>query len=423
MKLRTLIIIIVVVLTIVAIGLYFLLSRGNANPTAPTGTGQAGSLPSTGNQQFPGGQGQTGSGNGNGGGNNNGGGTNTGASAHFGVVSSEPALDYFVDAQNHATIIGSDGEIKAITTSNQTSVLSSSTFQNIVSAAFSYDGKKALVSFISDAGKQASVYDVASKKWTKLPTGMQSPVWSPNSYQIAYLQSTGAGSETIYTVNAATAASAGAKPTALSTITAQDSMLQWANKTTLVISDKPSVYAAGSSWLYNIQNRTLAPVALENPGLETQWSNTTTTLGLVFSAKSGNSGGSLALVSATGGSKAVSFATLPSKCGFSLIITTSTTPTSTTVKVPKIVSTSSLSIFCAVPRDQQTFSIARLPDEYEQKILFTADDFYKINAMDGTLNTVFSDQGQTLDATNLKMFNNTLFFINRYDSRLYAISL
>ena len=74
-------------------------------------------------------------------------------------------------------------------------------------------------------------------------------------------------------------------------------------------------------------------------------------------------------------------------------------------------------------RDQQTFSNARLPDEYEQKVLFTADDFYKINVANGTLTAIFNDPGQTMDATKLKAFNNALFFVNRYDQKLYAISV
>lgn len=397
MKLKNLIIVIVIIFILAGVGLYFLLGRSGTNTAAPSG--QTGSLPSTGNQQFPSGQNQ--------------GASATASSTNFGVISNEPVLDYFVDAQNRALVVEPDGEIKAVI-NGQVSVLSSSTFQNIANAAFSYDGKKIMVSFTNSAGLQTTVFDVASGSWAKLPAGMQSPVWSPTNYQVAYLQSGGVGSETIYTVNAG---SSSAKPSAVGTIAAQDSMLQWPNKMTMVVSDKPDVYVAGSAWFFNLANQTLAPAVSEYPGLESVWSNTTTTMGLVFSANSGNSGGNISLIDQAGNSKSLSFDTLPSKCGFSMEISTSS-PNSK-FQAPS----SSFVIYCAVPRDQQTFSVARLPDEYEQRVFFTADNFYKINLADGTLIAVFNDPSQTLDATKLKVFNNTLFFINRYDLKLYAISL
>jgi hypothetical protein len=408
MKLKTLIIVIVIVLLIVGVGFYFLAQR-STNTATPSG--QTGSLPNTGNQQFP-----TSTGPGNGGTANS---NPSPSSTHFGIVSNESILDYFIDAQNKTVVIEPDGEIKAIT-NGMASILSTSTFQNIASAAFSYDGKKILVSFASSTGPQTSIFDVAAKSWIKLPAGMQSPAWSPTDYQVAYLQSSSGRSETIYTVNAGNAS---VKPSVIGTVTAEDSMLQWLNKTTLILSDKPSVFTQGSVWFFNIPNQTLTAMAVEYPGLESAWSSTTSTFGLIFSSNAQNSGGHLSFVDAKGSQKTMAFTTLPSKCGFSLAISTSTTATSTTIKAPKIITTSSLSIYCAVPRDQQTLSIARLPDEYEQKILFTADDFYKINISDGVLSTIFNDQNQTFDATRLKVFNNTLFFVNRYDSKLYAISL
>jgi hypothetical protein len=80
-----------------------------------------------------------------------------------------------------------------------------------------------------------------------------------------------------------------------------------------------------------------------------------------------------------------------------------------------------LDFYCAIPRDQDTLGIARLPDEYDQKILFTNDDIYKISTIDGNSSDLLS--GQTIDATNLKIFNHILFFVNRYDQKLYAMTL
>jgi len=395
MKLSTLVIIIVVALAVVGVGIYFLMHQNNAAP-APS-TGQTGSLPNAGNQQI-GGNGQPTTGNQQ---------PNT-TSAHFGVISNDPVLDYFVDAKNNVAIVRPDGIIETVT-NNQGSSVSTSTFSDIATAAFSYDGKKVLINTMDSSGSQASVFDLGKKSWSKLVAKMQGPVWAPASYQVSFLQNAGPGSETISTINAGSPA---AKATVLATITAQDLALQWPNKTTLMLADKPSVYTAGSVWAFNIPNQTITPLVQEYQGLESIWSNTTSTLGLVFAGGAQNSGGHLSLIESKGNQKALTFATLPSKCVFAMAAGNQPPATS-----------SQLAIFCAVPRDQQTFSIARLPDEYEQKILFTADDLYKVNTADGTLSVLFNDPNQTVDATKLKVFNNTLFFVNRYDQKLYAVSL
>jgi hypothetical protein len=82
-------------------------------------------------------------------------------------------------------------------------------------------------------------------------------------------------------------------------------------------------------------------------------------------------------------------------------------------------------IYCAVPSDQNTLSAARLPDEYEQYMYFTDDNFYSINTDTGSLNEIFSPSAinQNIDATDMKVFNNILFFVNRYDQKIYALAL
>ena len=77
---------------------------------------------------------------------------------------------------------------------------------------------------------------------------------------------------------------------------------------------------------------------------------------------------------------------------------------------------------CAVPRDQQGLKIAQLPDEYQKNALFTSDNFYKINLADGSLFTIFDDPSIAIDATNMKVVNKTLFFVNRFDSKLYSLN-
>lgn len=78
-----------------------------------------------------------------------------------------------------------------------------------------------------------------------------------------------------------------------------------------------------------------------------------------------------------------------------------------------------------MPHDQDTLSIVRLPDEYDQKIYFTDDDFYRIDTGASSLNEIFSFSmaNQNIDSADMKIINNILFFINRYDQKIYALTL
>jgi len=406
---KTLIILSIIIIIVGVAVLFYIFTRPSSPPATATQPGQTGSLPGAPTQQISS--------------STTNGGTGSSTAARFGVISNDPAIAYYVDAENNATIVEPNGFIETIT-NGQGTVISSSTAQNILSASFSYDGKKLLINFGSASNPQTGVFDIASRSWTGLPQGMLDPVWSPYNYQIAYLASGAGGTENITVLNAA---AKNPQPSVLTQLNMEDMALQWPNRSTLVISDKPSAYTVSSAWLFNLSARTLAPVVYEYPGMESIWSNATTTTGLVFSGNTGNQGGRIFLVSPSGNPENITFVTLPSKCVFSMAAgapqASSTVASSTANGTPRALASSTLDLYCAVPRDQATLAIARLPDEYIQKVIFTADDFYMINTTDGSLSSVFSNPNLNLDATDLNAFNNTLFFINRYDQKLYGISI
>lgn len=412
MKLRTLTIIILAILVIAGFIFYFLSHRGNTNSITAT---QSGTLPGATTQSFTNTATQSGT--------VGAATTTTGTSNIFGIVSNDPTLDYFVDGQNTATIIEPNGSIETIT-NGATTVLSSTTISNLITASFSYDGKKILVSSGSSSNPQTSVFAVASHTWLLLPQNMQNPVWSPTGYQVAYTSPESGGMETIFT---ATISTTTVKTVALKNFAMEDSLLQWPNKNTLIISDKPSAFTVGSALMLNITTKALTPIVVEYPGMETIWSKTIPLTGLVFSGNSGDQGGNLSLINTDGTQNPLTFATLPSKCLFNTDTITTTSTITVSTSSPKTTipanTTTTLNLYCAIPQDQNTFSIARLPDEYDQKIFFTSDNFSVVNTVSGVINTVFSDPNQTLDATDLKIFNGILLFVNRYDQKLYAIKL
>jgi len=304
--------------------------------------------------------------------------------------------------------------------------------QNFIAGGFSYDGTKAVISFGDPQNPQTSVFDVATETWTPLPTGLVSPVWSPADYRLAYLATGANGTESLTTLDVSKATN---KPVTLLTLHASDLTIAWLNKNQIVLSDKPSAYVPSSAWLYDLTKGTLTPLVMEEPGLETAWSGTpvgsSSPMGLVFAAGNTAVGGSLSLVDLSGNAVTnLTLETLPSKCLFASQTSTppaaasettaSTTATSTTVTSQP---SSYLALFCAVPTNEAAFVGSRLPDAYNQGALFTQDNFYEVTIATGAITPVFTQSPTPLDARDLKIFNNVLFFVNRYDNKLYAISL
>ncbi|MGD1002991.1 MAG: hypothetical protein ABR884_00235 [Minisyncoccia bacterium] len=354
---------------------------------------------------------------------------------NFGVLSQSPALDYFVDAQNNITAIQPTGAIITIK-NGQTTTVNSSTIDGIISASFSYDGKKIVVNYGDPSDPRAGVYDVATNAWTALPQGILSPQWSPaNNYQIAYLAVPSAGKLTLATVNAANLKTT---PTTLLTLNANDLALQWPTASEFILSDKPTSQNAGSVWVYNSSAGTLEPLIYEVPGAEGIWShNAAIPYGLTFfNNPSGQGGNTLQLQVFSGNlpTQPLVFSTLPSKCAFNTELmpvatstagaATSTTASSTAKISAKVAATSTpyLALYCGIPRSSSGFSSAHLPDAYNTMALFTSDDIYKINTATGAEQVLWSDATQNMDVSDVKFFNDALFFVNRYDQKLYGLT-
>ena len=405
MKRSIIIIAVVIVVIFAGAAFWFFILRNQSAAPATAGTSAAGgALPTAGTQ--------TGAGGGTGAGGALPSSTvlsGSGLTTQFGIVSDEPVLDYFIDAQNNTTVVEPDGKIATIA-NGQATFLSSITIQGMLTAGFSHDGAKILVNFGDPANPQTSIFNLTTKAWTPLALGIISPVWSPSDNRIAYLKQNTDGGESLTTLDVSKTTN---KPVVLLTLNMEDLTVAWPNKAQVVLSDKPSAYSQGSIWLFDLQKKTLSQPIPAQYGLAAAWSNTTSTAELSFStAAFGRSGGTLSLMNPAGAAptQTLSFLTLPSKCAFNY------------VGVAASSSLPYLTLYCAVPGDQSKLSNAKLPDDYDQMALVTADVFYRVNAATGAMDTVFAPT-QGVDATDLRVVNHILFFVNRYDQKLYAISL
>src|SRR3989344_800340 len=352
---------------------------------------------------------------------------NTGASGEaatnyegqkFSVIAENKALGFFVNTDASVVLVQPDGQIMKAQ-GGQVSPLSSSPVANLIAASFSFDGKKILAVFGDRRSPETSIFDVTSKTWRPLPPNIQSPSWSPTNYQIAYLGERN-GSGMIFTLD--TSKTAGV-PQEILKINIQDAQLRWIAQNQIILSDRGSAFTNGSVWNLNIKNKTLVPLVVENPGLDSIWEGQ---YALGFTADRDLRGGRLSLLDAVGNLlHEMAFSTLPAKCVFDTETITPITTAPGTKKTTSTASTTAINktLYCAIPKDVESFQAVALPDSYFRKELFTQDEFYAVNVSDGKTEAVSGVKNLSIDATNLKVFNNTLFFINRLDEKLYAISL
>ena len=82
-------------------------------------------------------------------------------------------------------------------------------------------------------------------------------------------------------------------------------------------------------------------------------------------------------------------------------------------------------IYCAIMQNySNTLPKPILPDDYLKKAFYSRDKIYAIDIADNSSELVLSDElPPAIDAVNLSLNGNNLFFINRYDNRVYNLEL
>jgi hypothetical protein len=329
------------------------------------------------------------------------------------------------------TVVHTDGTILS-TTNGQTLSLSSSSINDLISAAFSYDGRKVAVVSGSISNPQTSIFDVQNRAWTQLSMGALSPAWSPIDYRMAYLRNGGNGTESLSMIDLSKAKPA---PAVVGTWYMQDMGVQWTIPGTIMLSGRPSAYDDTSVLAFDLAKGTIAPVMISRGGFSAIW-NATPQIGLSLSTTPAQRGGRLQFIDTSGATlQNLSFVTLPSKCVFGQAIGAAPSSTVPSVTIPTSTRTGSATstrvatptlsfysvLYCAVPNDQDTLSFYPLPDAYLQHTISTNDTVYRIDTMTGRIDTVFSGLTAGLDATTLHVAGTKLYFINWYDKKLYSV--
>lgn len=284
--------------------------------------------------------------------------------------------------------VNEDGQILSLI-DNRTEVISSSSSALVTRAEFSFDGKRILLQLGPFNSPFYKVFDTDKRTWKDLPF-IISPVWSPKTHEIAYLDKKTSGN-TINILNADSPAPSGK---VVLQANLEDVVLLWPKINQFIMEGRGTAYAASSVWRVDRNKKTWLPVVVERSSLSLKWnSDGDTALALTGSGR----GGKLSLINDRGEAlRELTILTLPEKCAFTAD-----------------------SLVCAVPEDRKRLETSFLPDDYLKESFFTKDSFLEIDLISGEVKSL--NWSGEADATNVQAEEKRVFFINRLDGKLYSI--
>ncbi|MEK7094328.1 MAG: hypothetical protein AAB903_03250 [Patescibacteria group bacterium] len=334
----------------------------------------------------------------------------------FGPVADQEVIAYHPYSDGSIIIIQPGGQIMKVV-GNEGTVLSSLGISNLSHAAFSYDGKKIVALFGNPLNPQVSVFDTDRKSWEPVFARPASPpLWSPHNYRLLFLTET----EGLRTVTTVDMGATTPKTEDLISLNAEDIVVAWKGMSEIFIGEKPSAFSSGQLLAYDIQKKTISTVLKDWPGLDFLW-NLNPQEGVVLQSNKNAAGGKMSLVGGTGIiARQFSFVSIPSKkCVFEkpapkTPVTTSTTGTDLLEQPSRL-------LICAVPQNANRFLGFFLPDDYFQKEIMTEDYIIQADLSTGNIKNISASVTDSFDGTFLKTTAEAVFFINRYNNKLYRL--
>lgn len=291
--------------------------------------------------------------------------------------------------------VGLDGAVVSIH-GREANPLNNATFnEEILEIIPSFNGEWFLEKWGSGKNPRFSLYNTPTNTWLPFTDlDLLAMDFAPDSSRLAYLEGTNRGVNLSIMDLIKKDESSGFVRNTVSSFALQDVELSWVTSDTIFISEKPSARVPGSLWQYTVSTKRLEPLMLEENGLWIKWDKSTG-YGIKFSSAPNKQ---LTVVNTKGTPITESLLlTFPDKC-----VTTADT------------------LYCAVPKT--SLAGKDLPDDYLKHLFYTNDAIYKVDLKKGFTDRIFSSF-TTLDAVNLKIIENRLYFINRYNNQLYQINI
>lgn len=307
------------------------------------------------------------------------------------ALSSEPAFDYWLKpATGEIYYLSLQGRIYRLAASGEEEKISDQPIQDLNELRSSFDGQLIALSFGPIHGEKFSVFDTSSLSWQPLPDRTRTAAWSPTKSQLAYLiESDPRSTLAVFDFDTQ-------KTAEFIKLSERGLGLDWATSSEIYLTQKPSFKTPGSLWSLALETKTLRSILKEEFGLMVNWS-ADSELGLKFSNRLREN--ELKLIDPDGRVlKNAPFLTLPPKCFLEERF-----------------------VYCAVPREIPAGTI--LPDDYLKRQVYFDDRIISWDTESGEVKTIFDDSNLVLDIEGPTKTENKLFFINRYDRKLYSIAI
>ncbi len=294
---------------------------------------------------------------------------------------SSPEAEIFYFNQNGLVLKVKDGDDE---------IIGDREIDNFRTYEASRDGDKIIVKSGSLTAPVFEIFNLKTKIWQFLEN-IFAVAFSPDGTKIAYLD---ANNNLIIK----DLADKKQKTTKIMSFNQAGFDLKWLVSDKILLISKPSSLIRGEIWEADIKKKTLRLFADAN-GLAINWSKDGA-LGLKFAVnQKGES--SINLIDGEGAVKAdFKFSTLAEKC---LI--------------------SPAKIYCAVPKNYNSVKEPVLPDEYLKRAVYSDDAVYEIDLIENSSKKILDENRLAIDAINFSLNGGRLFFINRYDNKVYGFDL
>lgn len=288
---------------------------------------------------------------------------------------------YYLDLQGRIFKASGNGDDVGISNYQINDILETKTSQT---------GRFVLVVFRNNLINKFSYFDLEKQKWDILPEGVVAADFNPKTNEVALINESN-GKLFLFVKDLEKN-----KIRQVAKLNFQDVNMAWVSQDKILLTEKSSTNIKSAVWSYNLKTKTLADEVNSELGLDNKLfvsSNSS----LRF--KSNSDAGELALISNAGSYSSAPFLTLPSKC----------------------LALSANDILCAafktIPNGLQ------LPDDYLKRAFYSDDEFDLWNLKDSSFKTIKTNYDKKIDAEYLKLKDTNLYFVNRYDNKLYSLDL
>ena len=300
-------------------------------------------------------------------------------------LTADPIFDYWINSKTgDVYYLNEAGQVLKKSGEAEATLANSQTVLRLNQITVSFDGTYALAKFNYPNFPTFSVFNTDTNSWQPLPEKTIAAAWSPNAPEIAYLDD-----KALKTLNITTQ-----KTAEVVKMTQKELFLHWRTDSKILLSAASD--SVSKILALNLKNKTLEPF-LEEAGVSIQWAKDDR-LGIKLNHVNGTN--QTSLVDSSGAALSTfTFVTLPSKCAIS-----------------------EDKIYCAIPKDVPERT--KLPEDYYKRAVYFDDVFYLIDLETGGYSEVPTENPDlVIDADHLEVYNNTLYFKNRLDNKLYSLNL